>query len=123
MPPRGGIRHSSGAQRRDLLYVDDAVDAFVRAACADSLHGAIVDIGNGEATPIGEVAEEVLALIGGPSQIRTGAVPARAMEPVHLVAATGRARRMLGWEPQIGLREGLRRTIAWYRRHGDGFSA
>lgn len=114
---------SSGAQCIDLLYVDDAVDAFVRAGCADSVHGAIVDIGNGEATRIVEVAEEVLALIGGPSQIRTGAVPERAMEPVHLVAATERAQRVLGWRPQIELREGLRRTIAWYRRHGDQVSA
>lgn len=114
------VAMSSGNQRRDLLYVDDVVDAFVRAASHDGLHGAIVNVGHGEAPLMSAVAEEIVSLIGGPAQARLGAVPDRAHEIVHLLADTDTARRMLDWKPEIGLREGLQRTITWYRDFAPG---
>lgn len=110
---------SSGLQQRDLLYVDDAVEAFVRAASLDGLHGAIVNLGHGVAHSISAVASEICTMAGRPGCVEVGALPDRSPDPVHLVTTTDTARQTLAWKPEIGLREGLERTVAWYRLHSE----
>ena len=108
---------SSGVQRRDLLFVDDVVDAFVRAASLDGLKGAIFNVGSGDAVDMRGVAELIVALVGGRTHLIVGALQDQAAEALDLHADAHLSGLQLGWKPSTSLREGLDRTIDWYRRH------
>lgn len=94
--------HGDGRQTRDFLYIDDAVDALVRAATKGS--GLVINVGSGTGTTVRDLWD----LIAGPS----GPVPApspRRVDDVHrFVLAPTRARIQLGWAPWTDLASGLR---------------
>lgn len=102
------VVHGDGTQARDLLYVDDAVDALVKAtAHAD---GATVEIGTGVMTTVSDLHEMVARVAG----VECPAVPGerRAHEPGQVVTDPRRAAALLGWEPWTSLEDGLAQTIA-----------
>lgn len=105
---------TAGTQHRDLLYVDDLIDAFVRAASRRMRPGGVINVGHGVQHPVREVAEQIVKLTGTTAKLRVGARPERARDP-DLVMRAERARELLGWQPSIGLADGLQRTIDWYR--------
>lgn len=112
---RGGdFAMSSGTQRRDLLYVDDLIDAVVLAAVREEASG-VINVGHGVEHAMREVAEQIVRLCGSPTMLAIGAVPTRPGDLEHLVTATARAEALLGWRPTTSLDDGLRRTIEWYR--------
>ncbi len=103
----------NGKQDRDLTYVDDIVSGTLRASEAIS-DGRGVNIGTGRRYTILEVADTILDLVGWrPKEFRfdltkpTGVV-SRALD-------ISMARKVLGWQPRFSLREGLEKTIEWYR--------
>jgi UDP-glucose 4-epimerase len=101
-----------GEQSSDFIYVDDVVEACMKAPTAAAV-GKILEIGTGIDTSVKAVAELVLELTGSRSRIehrplRTGEVK------VHTRSDVAEAKRCLGWEPRITLRDGLIRTIPWY---------
>lgn len=96
-----------GTQTRDFTYIDDVVRANLLAMGSDNVgKGEVINIGAGDNHTVNEVA----SLIGGP----TTHVPAR-IEPHDTLADTACARTLLGWQAQVPFREGLAKTIAWYR--------
>ncbi len=105
---------SDGLQRRDFVYVDDVVEAMVRAATIASGGVQVVNLGRGEAVALREVVEEMGRLLSAQSLWRWGVRPRRAGEPDIQVADIGKALDVLGWKPGVGWREGVRLTI------GDG---
>ena len=111
---------TEGTQGRDLLYVDDLVDAFILAATRPGLRGEVINLGHGEEHRIVDVAREIARLAGSESLLHIGVKPSRAGDLEHLAARSERAHALLGWSPRIGLREGLERTVDWYRRRLDG---
>jgi nucleoside-diphosphate-sugar epimerase len=110
IPPR----LSSGLRPVDWVYVDDVVDAYLRAVDVPEAAGKTLDIGSGAQVTIREVVERLAELTGTDTQPLFGAVPERPLEtaPVADVEATY---RVLGWRPTIGLDAGLARTVAWLR--------
>ena len=108
---------TSGEQQRDLIFVEDLVDAFLRALTRDDLRGDVINIASGEEHSIRDVAQTIVELTGAPGVLRIGAAAERAVDLKHLVARAERAEATLGWRPTVRLIEGLRRTIAWYRAH------
>jgi UDP-glucose 4-epimerase len=103
--------YGDGAQTRDYLYVDDAVDAFVRAA--ERGGGLLVNIGTGVETSVREVYDALAQLTGypespHPAPARVGEIPRSCLDP-------GRAAIHLGWKPWTTLDEGLELTVDWYR--------
>lgn len=101
-----------GAQTRDLLYVDDAVDALVRAA--DRGSGLLVNIGTGRETSIGELARTVAELAGVPvSTTHDGVVDG---ELRRCAVDPGRAKIHLGWAPWTTVEDGVAETLRWWRR-------
>jgi len=108
---------TEGTQGRDLLYVDDLVDALLLAATRPGLRGAVINVGHGEEHRIVDVAREIARLAGTESLLRIGVKPSRAGDLEHLAGRSDRAEALLGWRPRVGLHEGLRRTVDWYRRH------
>lgn len=99
---------------RDFVYIDDVIDACLRAATASGAAGEIINVGSGRETSAGEVVDIISRLFPGAPAARWGAVPPRPGSS-RWVAEIGRARQLLGWEPSVPLEEGLRRTVEWLR--------
>jgi nucleoside-diphosphate-sugar epimerase len=109
---------SSGEQTRDLIFVDDAVDALIRAASATGLSGVVINAGSGREYRIRDVAELIVAQTGGHTVLRHGRAPGDSGDLQRLFCDCERARRLLGWTAVTALDDGLGRTIAWYRARG-----
>ncbi|PVZ04254.1 UDP-glucuronic acid decarboxylase family protein [Actinomycetospora cinnamomea] len=100
-----------GRQTRSIQYVDDLVEGCVRL-----LHSPLagpVNIGNPHEVSIEDLARGILDLVGVPGTLRF--VPRPEDDPTVRRPDITLARRELGWEPAVGLGEGLRRTIEWLR--------
>ncbi len=117
------VRISDGRQRRDFVYVDDVVEAMLVAARHPLPAGATFNVCSGTGTSIREVADLVVELSGRGGRVVTGALPTRSDEIWELTGDNAAARRDLGWQPTVGLREGLRRSIAWLAEHPDPLPA
>lgn len=113
----------TGKILRDFLFVDDCVEALVLAAQNPVVVGEILNVGNDRASTFLEVAQILRELVTGAAFEFTDFTPERkAQEPGDFVSDISKIRRLLGWEPRVSLREGLARTVAFYReRRGDYF--
>ncbi len=104
--------YGDGTQTRSFCYVDDLVDGFVRLMNTPDITGP-VNLGNpGEFTML-ELAEKILAKIGGSSGLTFHPLPGD--DPLQRQPDITLARRELGWEPAVALEEGLTRTIEFFR--------
>jgi UDP-glucose 4-epimerase len=110
-----------GTQTRCFTYVDDAVRATVAAGVLAAAEGQVINVGTNAETSIRELAELMITLGGGPSTLRLveqEAVYGDGYEDVpRRVPDVGRMEELLGVRATIPLRDGLERTIAWFRRH------
>jgi dTDP-glucose 4,6-dehydratase len=104
--------HGDGEQTRSFCYVDDEVRGLL--ALLDSDHVGPVNIGNPDEFTVLELAEKVLALVGSSSELQFDPRPVD--DPAQRRPDLTLARSVLGWEPQIGLDEGLARTAEWFSR-------
>jgi UDP-glucose 4-epimerase len=104
----------TGEQTRDYVYVDDVVDAFARAADAGS--ESLFNIGTGEETSVNQLYA-AMADAAGVTDPPTYA-PARPGELDRSALDAGKARRELGWSPQMPLAEGVKTTLDWSRDRG-----
>jgi len=107
--------------RRDFTYLDDTVAAFIKAAETPGIDGETFNLGSGSEVSIRELTEDILALTGSQARVVVDEERLRPekSEVLRLLADNSKARRVLGWEPKVGLREGLTQTIAWVRAHMD----
>ena len=115
MAKKGQIRLGSLAPRRDFTYVDDTVDAFVRAATADLEPGEVIQLGSGKAYSVGEVFELACRVLGveAETEVSTERLRPERSEVQVLLSDPTRARERLGWKAQTPLEVGLERTVAW----------
>jgi UDP-glucose 4-epimerase len=111
-------RLTSGARAVDWIYVDDVVDAFLRAAVAPGAEGRSLDIGSGELVTARSLVERLHELVGSDVEPAFGAIPDRALERVR-AADPAAAADALSWRAQTPLAVGLARTVAFYRSNLD----
>jgi UDP-glucose 4-epimerase len=106
-----------GAQLRDLTYVDDVTDAFLRAAATPECHGNIFNIGGAPPASLLEIAELLQEIAGDDARFTTREFPAeRARIDIGSYHADDHAfRNATGWVPGVSLAEGIRRSLDWYR--------
>ena len=105
--------YGDGSQTRSFCYVDDLIEGFVRFMALEGDETGPLNLGNpGEFTML-ELAELVLRLTGSSSSVVH--LPLPADDPLQRRPDITKAGRLLGWEPQVPLEEGLRRTIAYFR--------
>jgi UDP-glucose 4-epimerase len=104
-----------GEQRRDLLYVDDAADAFLYAAVTPAAEGLALNVG-GEAVSLAALAEALVAANdGGEYVIREFPAERKRIDVGDFLIDDSRLRALTGWRPRIGVPEGLHRSLAYYR--------
>jgi UDP-glucose 4-epimerase len=104
-----------GSQTRDFVYVDDLCGAIVLALQAEGVAGEVFQVASGVETSILDLARMVEELVPGSGEITFE--PARAGEVNRSRADISKARRVLGFDPQVDLRQGVVRTAEWYREH------
>jgi nucleoside-diphosphate-sugar epimerase len=112
----GSPELSSGERLLDCVYAEDVARAYVQAAAAPGVEGRTIDIGSGTAIPVRRIVELIVECVGPTAgRPRFGELPVRALEQEVEVDVDETA-RVLGWRATTGLEEGLRRTVAWYRK-------
>jgi UDP-glucose 4-epimerase len=111
-----------GSQVRDLVHVDDAVDAFLRAGASDACNGQALNVGGPERITHAELVK-LLVAVAGSGTYRFVSWPAeqKAIDIGSFYADSSRIAAMLGWHPTVGLADGLRSTVAFYRAHFDHY--
>jgi UDP-glucose 4-epimerase len=107
-----------GDQLRDFSYVDDAVDALLLAALSDEANGRVFNLAGEVVICLKDLAA-VLLEVGGQGRVVIQPFPdeRRRIDIGDYYADANLIRRLLGWQPRVPLREGLQRTVAFYRDH------
>ena len=106
--------YGDGSQSRSFCYVDDLIDGVLKMMDAPDDFPGPVNLGNPDEFTIRELAERVIELTGSSSRV-VQARPLPEDDPLHRQPDIALARQKLGWEPKVALREGLKRTIDWFR--------
>jgi UDP-glucose 4-epimerase len=110
--------YGDGTQMRDLVYVDDAADAFLRAGASDACNGEVFNVGGEQ--PITHAALASLILdVAGSGRVEYVAWPAekKAIDIGDFYADSTKLHRATGWKSSMTLADGLRETIVYYRQH------
>jgi UDP-glucose 4-epimerase len=111
-----------GTQRRDFTYVDDAVEAFLLAGATPAADGEIFNLGGDPPVSLTELAE-LLVEVAGAGSFRLVSFPEerRSIDIGDYFADDSKIRERLGWEPAVPLREGLARSLEYYRERGASY--
>jgi UDP-glucose 4-epimerase len=111
-----------GSQIRDFVYVDDAVDAFLRAGASDICNGQVFNVGGSEPIAHKDLAA-LLIDVAGAGSVRHVPWPAekKAIDIGSFYADSSRFRGAVGWEPVVPLREGFAKTLEHYRAHASAY--
>ena len=111
-----------GGQKRDFDFVDDVVDAFLRAGSMDAADGQVFNLGGEQPVSLLALVEMMLEIAGQGSYRVAPFPPERARIDIgDFYADTTKIRGMLGWKPRVALRDGLARTIEYYRKHKENY--
>lgn len=109
--------YGDGEQTRDFTYVDNVVEANILAAEAPGVAGETLNVATGEQWSINQLVDVLEGITG--RKARRVYLPERPGDARHSLADISKARRLLGYEPKIGFKEGLERTIEWMRTSDD----
>jgi len=104
---------------RDFTYLDDTVEGFLLTAQADTWNGETYNLGSGEEISIGAIAALIFRLMGKQAEIQLEKSRLRPekSEVLRLISDNRKAKLELGWQPTVGMEEGLQRTIRWIGEH------
>lgn len=109
------VIYGDGCQSRDFTYVDDVVEANIRAATADPpLCGMALNVGHGQSTPVVEVAWSVAELTGHKTDAVIEHVDERPGDVKHSMASFRKAQLYLGFRAQTDVTTGLGKTVDWF---------
>lgn len=110
--------YGDGKQTRDYVYVDDVVDAFVRAGLLSTADNDIFFIGSGVETLFIEMVKQVIHAVGRGHYVHVPFPPERESIDIRKFVVTfAKFNKATGWRPQVDLTTGLQRTVDFYRRH------
>jgi nucleoside-diphosphate-sugar epimerase len=113
------FKTSKGEQLRDFCYIEDAVEAMIKAALNPEARGCIVNIASGIPVSVKEVIEKVMRIVGAGTPL-WGVYPYREGENMELYADIALAKELLDWRPCTSLEEGLKKTVDFYRNLNTG---
>lgn len=109
--------------RRDLTFVSDTVDGFLKVASTPGIEGETFNLGTGAEVSIREMVGVIGSLLGKTLAvtIETGRLRPTRSEVQRLLSNNLRAHEHLGWSPRVSLRDGLEKTITWIAEHLDQY--
>ena len=102
----------NGTQTRSFCYVDDTIDAFLKFMDTDMMGP--INIGNPEEYSIKDIAYKIISLVNSKSSIVYKKLPSD--DPKRRKPDITLAKELLGWSPKIGIKDGLERTIAYFKQ-------
>jgi UDP-glucose 4-epimerase len=105
--------YGDGEQTRDFCYIDNVVDANLRAASTAGLKGQVVNIACAQRTSVNDIVRLANKLLG--TNVKPTYAPPRVGDVRDSFADISRAKSLIGYEPEIFFEEGLRRWIEWYK--------
>jgi len=108
--------YGGGQQTRSFCYVDDLIEALIRLMNTEGVHEP-VNLGNPGEFTIKQLAEEVVRICGSDSGFKYLSLPQD--DPRQRKPDITRAQTLLGWNPTIPLREGLEKTVLYFKEHSD----
>jgi UDP-glucose 4-epimerase len=111
-----------GQVMRDYLYIDDAVDAFIRAADAASIDSRVYNVGRSEPTTLIELVDEIILAAGsGAWEFAPYTHERKAQEPGDFYSDISRIGDELRWKPTTDLSDGLRQTVEFYEANSSHY--
>lgn len=114
--------YGDGSQVRDFVYVDDAADAFLRAGADDRCNGEVFNVGGDRPVSLRELTGLLIDVAGsGRVEYTEWPMDQKAIDIGSFHADSTKFRTTTGWRPAIGLKDGLRETVAFYRQHYDQY--
>src|SRR5262249_44876963 len=107
-----------GSQLRDFVYVDDAADAFLRAGASDEVNGDAFNVGGDQPISLRDLTA-LLVDVAGTGSVEYVEWPAdkKSIDIGSFYADSSRFKARTGWTPTVTLRDGLKRTVEFYRQH------
>ena len=107
-----------GSQIRDFVFVDDASEAFLKAGASDACNGDVFNVGGDEPISHRDLAHLLIDVAGsGSVEFIDWPPEKKAIDIGSFYSDSQKFRSAVGWQPRVGLREGLERTVAYYRDH------
>jgi UDP-glucose 4-epimerase len=107
--------HGDGTQSRDFTYIDNVVEANLRAARAEGLGGQVFNVGCGTRVSLLAIISELETLLG--QRLERRHTPSRPGDVAHTLADIDRAKRLLGYTPLVEFGDGLRKTLHYFREN------
>lgn len=107
--------YGNGNQTRSLCFISDLIECSVRVMECDAARNQVINLGNPEEHTVLHYAELIRELANSRSEI-IFAEPTAADDPRRRQPEISKARNLISWEPQVSLRDGLTRTIAYFRQ-------
>jgi dTDP-glucose 4,6-dehydratase len=110
---------------RDLTYISDTVNGFLCVSQVPGIVGQTFNLGTGTEIRVGDLAQLIVELVGRPVSIEvdTNRLRPKKSEVQRLLSDNRLAKEQLNWQPQVDLRQGLERTIAWVSEHLGRYQA
>ncbi|HEX5964412.1 MAG TPA: SDR family oxidoreductase [Pyrinomonadaceae bacterium] len=108
------VIYGDGEQSRDFTYIENVVNANLSAASAPKAAGKVINVANGERITLNELLNELKELTGR-ADVTAEYLEPRVGDVRHSLADNTMARELLGYESKVGLREGLQRTLDWWK--------
>jgi nucleoside-diphosphate-sugar epimerase len=106
--------YGDGEQSRDFIYVADVVRANLTAAASAAAAGEAMNVAGGAGTTVNALFAAVNDVLG--TRLKARYAPSRPGDILHSMADISKARRLMGYAPSLSFREGLAKTVAWYKQ-------
>ena len=111
-----------GDQLRDFNYVDDVVDAFLKVAINKNANGEIFNLGSDEVITLNELADALIDVHGsGNYKIRNFPEDRKKIDIGDYYSDYSKINELLEWHPSVNIKEGLSKTLDYYRQHGEHY--
>lgn len=107
--------YGDGMMTRDFIYIDDNIEAQIRALLSDKTNGQVINVGMGRQTTILDLAEKIIQISG--KDIQPEFVTSKRTDIRYRCPDVTKMKELIDFMPQVGLDEGLKRTFDWYKKN------